>query len=102
MFDPTSRYASIATATTRIPDGESGVRDVRYVRRRYVPQPDTMRQLAVHTLTQGDRLDNITNQYLGDPTQFWRVCDANTAMNPVDLTDEDEIGRAFVIPVPQV
>lgn len=102
MFDPTSRYAPVATATTRVPDGEGGVRDVRYVRRRFVPQPDTMRPLAVHTLSQGDRLDNITNQYLGDPTQFWRVCDANTAMNPVDLTAEDEIGRSLVIPVPQV
>jgi hypothetical protein len=101
MFDSTSRYAAIPTATIRIPDGAGGFRDVRYVRRRFVPQPDSMRPLAIHTLFQGDRIDNVTNQYLGDPTQFWRVCDANGALNPADLTAEEEIGRSLVIPVPQ-
>jgi len=101
MFDSTSRYASIATTTIRIPDGAGGLRDVRYVGRRFVPRADVMRQLAIHPIVQGDRIDNITNQYLGDPTQFWRVCDANSALNPADLTGEDEIGRTLVIPVPQ-
>ena len=37
---------------------------------------------------------------LGDPLQFWRVCDANNAMNPPELTEE--AGRALRVPVPQV
>jgi hypothetical protein len=101
MFDTTSRYAAIATATIGVPDGEGGTRVVRYVRRRFVPPAEGMPRLAVHTLVQGDRLDTITYQYLGDPTQFWRVCDANDAMNPVDLTAEADIGRGIVIPVPR-
>lgn len=101
MFDSTSRYVSIATATVNVPDGRGGSREVRYVRRRWVPRAESMPRLAVHTFTQGDRLDTITHQYLGDPTQFWRVCDANSAMNPPDLTAETGIGRSLVIPVPQ-
>ena len=101
MFDTTSRYASVATASIAVPDGAGGSRQVRYVRRRFVPQAEGMPRLAVHTVVQGDRLDTITNQYLGDPKQFWRVCDANTAMNPTDLTTEADLGRSLVIPVPQ-
>jgi hypothetical protein len=101
MLDATSRYASISTATTVVPDGDGGTRQVRYVRRRFVPPAEKMATLAVHTLVQGDRLDTITFRYLGDPTSFWRVCDANTAMNPADLTDESEVGGRILIPVPQ-
>ena len=36
-------------------------------------------------VTEGDRLDNITARFLGDPTQFWRVCDANLALLPDEL-----------------
>ena len=36
--------------------------------------------------SQGDRLDNLAARYLGDPEQFWRLCDANGAMRPDELT----------------
>lgn len=101
MLDSTSRYASIAMATATLPDGEGGAREVRYVRRRLVPPADGMAILALHTLAQGDRLDVLTHRYLGDPTQFWRVCDANGAMNPADLTADSEMGRTIRIPIPQ-
>jgi hypothetical protein len=51
------------------------------------------------TVIQGDRLDLITARTLGDPEQFWRVCDANDAMNPPDLTAQP--GTAVRVPVPQ-
>jgi hypothetical protein len=50
-------------------------------------------------VTEGDRLDLITARTLGDPEHFWRVCDANNAMNPFDLTAE--IGRRLRVPIPQ-
>jgi hypothetical protein len=28
----------------------------------------------------------LTARYIGDPEQFWRVCDANRALLPDDLT----------------
>ena len=50
-------------------------------------------------MTEGDRLDLITARTLGDPEQFWRICDANNTMNPSDLTAET--GRVLRVPVPQ-
>ena len=45
----------------------------------------------------GDRLDNITANYLGDPEQFWLLCDANNAMHPDELTAQ--IGQKLRIPL---
>jgi hypothetical protein len=52
------------------------------------------------TVTQGDRLDLITARTLGDPEQFWRICDANNAMNPFALTAEP--GRVLRVAMPQM
>jgi hypothetical protein len=83
LFPPNSRYQGITTATLTRPDG----RIVAYVRRRFVPPPEQFALLQEHTVVQGDRLDNITAKYLGDPEQFWRVCDANGVMRPEELTE---------------
>jgi hypothetical protein len=98
MFDPQSRYAQIETATTEVPGPDGQPRPVRYVRRRFVPPPAAGTTLVEHTVAQGDRLDNVTARYLGDPTQFWRVCDANGAMEPDELTEEP--GRRIRIALP--
>ncbi|QUC58077.1 LysM domain-containing protein [Streptomyces sp. A2-16] len=94
MFAVTSRYHGIETAALSLPGG----REVRYVRRRFLPSgaPDVV---ALHTVGQGERLDNITARHLGDPERFWQLCDANGAMRSDELTAE--IGRLLVIPVPQ-
>jgi len=88
MFDPHSRYAGLPVAELAAigPDGEP--RPLRYVRRRFVPGRGSETQLVDHVVIQGERLDVITARYLGDPTQFWRVCDANGAMRPGDLVRE--------------
>jgi hypothetical protein len=72
-------------------------REVVYLRRRFLPL-EMGQLLTEHVVTQGDRLDNITASYLGDPEQFWRLCDANLAKNPQELTSE--IGRRLRIPAP--
>ena len=95
MFDSTSRYASLPTGVYFTPDG----RTVTYVRRRFLPQGDTLPLLAEVTVTRGDRLDLITARTLGDPEQFWRVADANNAMDPADLTGEP--GVILRVPIPQ-
>jgi hypothetical protein len=94
MFDFTSRYYSIETVTYTGPDGRSH----SYKRRRFLPQGENMTVLTETIVTQGDRLDLITARTLGDPLQFWRVCDANNALNPFDLTEE--VGRRLKIPMP--
>jgi nucleoid-associated protein YgaU len=96
MFEPTSRYSARKTATYTTFDGS----EVPYVRRRFLPQGDNMPLLVEVTVTDGDRLDLITARTLGDPEQFWRICDANNAMNPFDLTAEP--GAILRVPIPQV
>lgn len=100
MPDASSRYATAEIATAMLPDGEGGHREVRYLRRRFPPQPDTLTTGAVHVVVHGDRLDLISSAYLGDPMQFWRICDANPVIHPDELTADARIGRAVQIPVP--
>lgn len=94
-FPPTSRYHGIDTATLETADG----RTIVYVRRRFVPPPERFALLQEHLVAQGDRLDNLAARYLGDPEQFWRLCDANGAMRPEELTEF--VGRKLRITLPE-
>ena len=94
MFEPSSRYYSIETDRWTTVDGEQIV----YKRRRFLPQGESLPLLMEVWVTQGERLDHITARTLGDPEAFWRIADANNAMNPDDLTAEP--GRALRVPVP--
>jgi hypothetical protein len=96
MFPTTSRYYGIDTAVLKTAEGK----EIAYLLRRILPQAEKTVVMAVHTVTQNERLDNITARYLIDPEQFWRLCDANNAMRPEELTEE--IGRILIIPMPQV
>lgn len=95
LFPPTSRYHDLETATLV----RAGGTEIVYLRRRFLPSPDRFITLQEHVVTQGDRLDNVTARYLGDPLQFWRVCDANNAMNPPDLMAP--VGRRLRITLPE-
>ena len=94
-FPPTSRYHGLKTATMQTPDGKTVV----YLRRRFVPSPDWFALLQEHTVTDDERLDNVTVQYLGDPEQHWRICDANGVMHPDELTQTT--GRIIRIALPE-
>jgi hypothetical protein len=96
MFEYTSRYYNLETSQYNAPDG----RKIAYKRRRFLPAGQNLPLLQEVTIVQGDRLDLITHNTLGDSEQYWQVCDANNAMNPIELTAE--IGRVIRIPVPQV
>ena len=96
MFEPTSRYYTVETAHRTESDG----RVVAYKRRRFLPRGAAHILLVEVSVAQGERLDVLTARTLGDPEQFWRVCDANDAMYPPDLVAE--VGRALRVPVPQV
>jgi len=96
MFDHTSRYYHCKTATFETADGT----EIAFIRRRFLPKGDGMPLLTEISIADGDRLDLITARTLGDPQQYWRICDANNTMNPADLTSE--IGRTVRVPVPQM
>jgi hypothetical protein len=95
MFEPSSRYYAIETAVLTLPDG----RQVAYKRRRFLPDGLALPLLTEVTIVAADRLDLITARTLGDPEAFWRVCDANNAVDPFELTEE--LGRVIRVPIPQ-
>lgn len=94
-FATTSRYYGLETNSLEMENGETAV----YVRRRFIAQPEKFQMLEEHVVNENERLDNITHKYLADPQQFWRVCDANAAMDPNELTDT--IGRKLRITLPE-
>ena len=95
MTDPGSRYANVETTTLVTVDGE----EVRYLLRRFLPDGLKHPLLTEITVTQGDRLDLIAYRTIGDPVQFWRIADANNAMNPEDLVAS--AGEVIRVAVPQ-
>lgn len=93
-FAPTSRYYETETAKHETPDGKLIV----HLCRRFVPPPGNFQTIAEHTVKQGERLDQIAAEYLDDPEQFWRICDANGALDPAELA---ETGRKIRITLPE-
>lgn len=94
-FPPTSRYHALPT---RSYDPGGGAAHV-YLTRRFCPQAAGMPLLALAEVRPGERLDQLTARTLGDPTQFWRIADANDALDPADLAWP--AGRVLRIPIPR-
>src|SRR3712207_3303313 len=94
-FSPASRYYGIETATMEQANGNP----ITYLRRRFVPSAERFSLLQEHTVTEGERLDHIAYQYLGDPERYWQLCDANNAVDPHELTAE--IGKTIRITLPE-
>ncbi|RXH56521.1 LysM domain-containing protein [Granulicella sibirica] len=95
LFTPTSRYYGLPTTSMTAANG----RTIIYLTRRFVPPADSFQLLQTATVTQGQRLDNIAAQYLGDPELFWQIADANSAMRPEDLLTT--LGSKLRITLPQ-
>ncbi len=98
MFDPTSRYANKELVSFNKENGT----EVRYVKRRFCPRGEEQQLMVEVIIQDGDRLDLITSRTLGDPLQFWRVCDANNAMNPCDLLEPGRIGEPLRVTIPTI
>ncbi|HEY2190117.1 MAG TPA: LysM domain-containing protein [Caldimonas sp.] len=94
-FSPTSRYYSIETTTLTGADGEP----LPYLRRRFLPPSSRFALLREHLVLGGERLDRIAAQEIGDPELFWRLCDANDAMQPEELTAV--VGRRLRVTLPE-
>ncbi len=75
MFSERSRYARAGTDTI---DGGDG-RVIVATRIPFRPVPPSRGFVRP---ADGQRADHLAAQHLGDPTAFWRLCDANGAMSP--------------------
>lgn len=94
-FAPDSRYHGLPLAQWTRADGET----LSYVRRRFIAPPENFATLGEHAIEIGDRLDNLAVRYLGDPLQYWRLCDGNGAIRPDELTGT--IGKRLRITLPE-
>lgn len=96
MFDERSRYASLETVLHL--DGD---RAVAYKRRRVLPIVDPALLGAEIAVGQGERVDLLGARVFGDPTEFWRLADANGVMHPRELvTLRDRALRRLSLPLP--
>lgn len=94
MFNTNSRYANQPVAVQV--DAQGRARP--YVTMREVPPPRVRRPEDLgHVVSDGDRLDRVAWQHLGDPELFWRLCDANGALYPDELTAVP--GRQLLVPL---
>lgn len=87
------RYDTVGTATVTAADG----RQVRYLRRRFLPQPGALGSGRIHVVAAGERVDLIAARELGDAERSWQLADANAVMRPSELS---VTGRAVLIPLP--
>lgn len=93
MFFRGSRYEQVPDA--EFVDGRG--RTIRYKRQRFVPELDPGRRTVA--VREGDRPDLAAYAALGDPEMFWRLCDLNRVMRPVDLTAKP--GARIAVPAPE-
>jgi hypothetical protein len=80
MFFRGSRYEGISETSLVAKDG----RTIRYKRMRFVPQNTAPPRIFVRA-DPGDRPDLLAFRTIGDPEQFWRLCDLNLVRRPIDL-----------------
>ena len=95
MFTEGSRYEHVEGATYESPDG----RRISYKRRRFLPRGSSLSVLSQVVVSSGERLDQLAWKTLGDPQQYWQICDANDALKPSEVTRESQ--GPVRIPVPQ-
>jgi len=95
-FGGTSRYAGIGVDAVQPPgdrsgdrsaDGSQGDAPLVYLKRRFVPRPERFGLLYEATVVEGDRRDNLAAAHLGTPELWWRLADANGAVDPRELTE---------------
>jgi hypothetical protein len=94
-YDEFSRYRGLALLAAT----DAGGRPVLCVSRRFLPQPASLAQVGTVTVDVADRLDLIAARQLGDPRWWWRIADANGAVDPADLTAQP--GTVLSLTLPQ-
>jgi hypothetical protein len=93
MFEPTSRYSTCEDVFLVTRDGKT----IKYKKRRFIQkEKENQTDIILETkIVAGDRIDLISFKYFADPEQFWRLCDMNGVMHPLDLTTN--IGKTIKI-----
>jgi hypothetical protein len=96
-----SRFDGAQVASAAVADGAGAIRDVAYLLPRTPRDPASVVPMAWHRVAGDDRVDLVAQRYLGDPQAWWRICDANAALDPDALVGPENEGRAVVVGVPE-
>jgi hypothetical protein len=94
MYEVTSRYSKCED--TFIVTNEGKI--IKYKKRRFIPkEKESQVTILEIDIMAGDRIDLISSKYLADPEQYWRLCDMNRVMHPLDLTEQ--VGKTIKITI---
>lgn len=93
-FDVDSRYYGLPLMAAATPSGQT----VRYVSRRFVPDPRRLTVVQTYRVQQHDRIDIVAATVMGKALAYWQICDANLAVDPDDICAEP--GRVIAIALP--
>ena len=94
-FSLSSRYRNVPVSTMEKENGDT----IAFLNRRFVPPAESFFLLKEHTVSEGERVDHIANEYLGDPERFWQICDANNVIDPDELIEN--AGNKIRITLPE-
>ena len=78
-----------------------GIKEIEALRGRIKDAEESIAEAdkkRAELVEENDRLDNIAARFYSDPGLYWRLCDANGAMNPPDLVTQP--GRRLRITLP--
>lgn len=106
MIDPDSRYARLAETPLTYKD--SAGKEIQFVSRRFLAPLSTFQTLTTVDVHRGDRLDLIAARTLGAAEAWWRVAEANEALDPraltepADVVQAQELENAPVPPIPRL
>jgi hypothetical protein len=85
VFSKLSRYRQVPDIA--VPDAVGRVLAAKDIR----PLPDVTGTF-LHTVDSGDRLDQLSYSYYGQPLQYWHICDANPQpLSPLALLDKEPV-----------
>src|SRR5437016_324474 len=83
-----SRYQNVGVYQAQDASG----RTVKALKVRFIPRTPAG---YLHTFTSDERLDLLAYRFYRNPEKFWLIADANSEMDPEDLT---EPGKQIFIP----
>lgn len=85
VFSKLSRYRDVPDVT--VPDADGRVVTAKDFR----PLPAVAATFR-HTVDSGDRLDQLSYSYYGEPLRYWHICDANPDfLSPWAMLDQEPV-----------
>ncbi|MFA0811110.1 LysM domain-containing protein [Microbulbifer epialgicus] len=93
-FPANSRYHGVPTRMHTAHDG----RQLPYLARRFVPTPEKFATAGYRMVVEGERLDQVAAEILGNAEAFWLHCDANRTIWAEEL---EQTGREIRLTLPE-